>query len=64
MKGVNYITDSKGKKIAVTIDMQTLRKGKQAVEDLMDVIVAEDRMNESRISFDSVKKNLKRKGKL
>lgn len=64
MKGVSYITDSKSRKRAVVIDLKTLKEYDEQIEDLFDVIIAESRRNEPSISWEGLKKRLKKKGKL
>lgn len=64
MKGISYITNKKNKKTAVVIDLKTLHKFEEQIEDLFDVIIAESRVEEPSVSWENVKKNLKKKGKL
>ena len=64
MKGVSYITNNKNKKTAVVIDLKTLKKFDEQVEDLFDAIIAESRAEEPSVSWETVKKSLKKKGKL
>lgn len=64
MKGVNYITDKNNNKTAVVIDMKTLQQYDDKLEDLLDVLIAESRAAEPTVSWEKVKKNLKKKGKL
>ena len=64
MKGVRYITDSKNRKKSVVIDLKTIEKYDENIEDLFDVIIAESRKDEPSVSWGSVKKKLKSKGKL
>jgi hypothetical protein len=64
MKGVSYITDNKNRKTAVVIDLKTLEKFDDQIEDLFDVIIAESRKDEPTVSWEQVKKNLQKKGKL
>jgi hypothetical protein len=64
MKGISYITDDKNRKTAVVIDLKTLNKQAEAIEDLLDVIIAESRREEESIPFEKVVKSLKKKGKL
>jgi hypothetical protein len=64
MKGVSYITNSKNRKTAVVIDLKTLEKFDDQIEDLFDVIIAESRKGESTVSWEQIKKNLQKKGKL
>ena len=61
MKGIQYLTDEKGKKIAVQID---LSKHGEIWEDIYDAIVVRQRQHEPRESLGSVKKHLKKLGKL
>ena len=46
MKGVSYVTNDKNEKIAVQIDLKTLGKHQEAVEDLLDIIIAESRKDD------------------
>ncbi len=64
MKGISYITDSKNRRQAVVINLKTFKKHEEEIEDLLDVIIAESRKDEPSISWEEVKKKLKRKGKL
>jgi hypothetical protein len=64
MKGVRYITDSKNRKKSVVIDLKTIEKYDENIEDLFDVIIAESRKDEPSVSITEVKKKLKNKGKL
>lgn len=61
MQGIQFVTDDKGRKVAVQID---LRKYGAIWEDIYDNLVAESRKNEPRVSLESVKKRLKKNGKL
>lgn len=64
MKGVSYITDDKNRKKAVVIDLKTLEQNQEAIEDLLDIIVAESRKNDPKVSWEEVKKGLRKRGKL
>jgi len=64
MKGISYITDDKNNRTAVVIDIKTLEKYEQHIEDLLDVIIAESRRDEESISWEKAVKSLKKKGKL
>lgn len=64
MKGVNYVTDDKNRKVAVQIELKLLEKYDEEIEDLIDGIIAESRKNEERVPLDKVIKGLKKKGKL
>jgi hypothetical protein len=61
MRGINYVTDDDGKRVAVQID---LTKYGELWEDFFDVLTAKRRENEPRESLASVKKRLQKKGKL
>ncbi len=61
MKGISFVTDDKGKKIAVQID---LKQYDEIWEDIYDSIIARKRLHEPRESLESVKKHLRKLGKL
>jgi hypothetical protein len=61
MTGIQFITDEKGRKTAVIID---LKKHRALWEDIEDVLVSESRRNKKRIPFDKVKADLIKQGKL
>jgi hypothetical protein len=64
MKGVSYITDSQKRLKAVQIDISTLEKYEEQIEDLLEGIIASSRKGEPASSLADVKKRLKKKGKL
>ena len=64
MKGVTYITDSRQRVKAVQIDIKTIEKYEDELEDLLEGIIASSRKGEASSSLDDVKKRLKKKGKL
>jgi len=64
MRGVSYITDNKSRKKAVVIDLKTLERYDEQIEDLFDAIIAESRRDEPTITWDDLKKRLRKKGKL
>ena len=64
MKGITLIKDETHNKRFVQIDVDTLRKFEERVEDLLDVIIAESRKDEESVSWEQVKKGLKKKSKL
>ena len=64
MKGITLIKDETHNKRFVQIDVDTLQKFEERVEDLLDAIIAESRKDEEIVSWDAVKKELKKKGKL
>jgi len=61
MRGIQYITDDRGKKRAVVIDLE--RYG-ELWEDFYDSLIARRRASEPRESLQSVKKRLRKQGKL
>jgi hypothetical protein len=64
MKSVTFLTDKKRNREILQIDLKTLSKNPEELEDLVDVIVAESRKNEKDISLADAKKILKKNGKL
>lgn len=61
MEGINYVTDEKGRKIAVLIDLE---KNRELWEDIYNSLVARSRSGEPRESLESVKKRLRKARKL
>ncbi len=61
LKGIQFVTDPKGKKTAVQID---LKKHRELWEDFYDVLIAKQRKDEPRESFRSVKARLYQARKL
>ena len=61
MQGIQYVTDDKGQKIAVQIN---LKKFGEIWEDFFDNLLSRQRADEPRESIDSVKERLKKQGKL
>jgi hypothetical protein len=61
MEGIHFVTNEKGKKIAVQIDLE--RYG-DAWEDLYDQLVAEQRSDDKREPYEAVRKRLIKAGKL
>lgn len=64
MKGVTFITDETHNKRFVQIDIDQLEKYQNKIEDLLDVIIAENRKDDEEISWEKVKAELKASGKL
>ncbi len=64
MKGISYITDGHNKKKSVIIDIKVIENNQEAIEDLLDIIVAESRKDEPTVSWEEMKKKLHKKGKL
>jgi len=61
MEGVQFVTNDKGEKTAVLID---IKKHSELWEDIYDIITARLRANEPRESLESVKKRLHNQNKL
>jgi hypothetical protein len=61
MTGIQFVTDEKGRKIAVQID---LKKHQQLWEDIEDMLISRSRRHEKRIPLSRVKANLVKSGKL
>ncbi len=61
MEGIQFVTNDKGKKIAVMIDLQ---KYGELWEDFYDSLTARLRADEPRETLASVKKRLRKQGKL
>ena len=60
MNGIQYVTDKKGRKVAVQID---LKKHRELWEDIEDVLVSHSRRHEKRIPLEKVKTRLMNSGK-
>ncbi|HVT45920.1 MAG TPA: hypothetical protein VMT00_16205 [Thermoanaerobaculia bacterium] len=61
MEGIRFLTDEKGHKVAVQIDLE--RYG-EMWEDFYDQLVAEERKDDKRIPLSALRKRLVRAGKL
>ncbi len=61
MTGIQYVTDDKGRKVAVQLD---LKKHQGLWEDIEDVLVSRSRRHEKRIPLEKVKAGLIKSGKL
>lgn len=61
MKGVQFVVNELGEKTAVVID---LKKHSQVWEDFYDAAVARQRQSEPRETLETVKRKLRRRGKL
>ena len=61
MTGIQYVTDERGRKVAVQID---LKKYRELWEDIDDVLVSRSRRREKRIPLEKVKAGLIKSGKL
>jgi hypothetical protein len=61
MEGIQFVTNDRGQKVAVMID---LRKYGEVWEDFYDGLIARLRAGEPRETLESVKKSLRAQGKL
>jgi hypothetical protein len=61
MNGIQFITDDKGRKTSVVID---LKKHKALWEDFWDGLISESRRKEKGIPFEKVKADLIKRGRL
>lgn len=61
MEGIQFVTDDKGQKVSVLID---LTKYGELWEDFYDSLIARQRAHEPRESLEHVKKRLRKQKKL
>ena len=61
MTGIQFVTDEKGRRVAVQID---LRKHKALLEDIEDLLVSRSRRHEKGIPLGEIKADLIKRGKL
>ena len=61
MNGIQFVTDEKGRRVAVQID---LRKYGAIWEDFWDGLISESRRKEKGIPFEKVKADLVKRGRL
>ena len=64
MKGVTFLKDEKNNKQILQIDVKEIAKNPSKFEDLMDVVIAEARKDEKKVTWENAKKQLKKAGKL
>ncbi|HAN17180.1 MAG: hypothetical protein A2X13_06105 [Bacteroidetes bacterium GWC2_33_15] len=63
MKGISFVTNAKGEKVGLMIDLKDHDKViNEYIEDLFDLIDINFRKNEETFSWDETRKNLKEKG--
>jgi len=60
MKGVEILYDDKGNKRYVQLDVATIVKDPELVEELLDVIICEARKNEPSITLAELKARAKK----
>lgn len=61
MEGIQFVTNHKGKKVAVLIDLDVHG---ELWEDIYDQLLAEERKSDKRLPYETVRKRLVRSGKL
>jgi len=61
MTGVQFVTDAKGRKVAVLID---LKKHGARLQDFWDGLISESRRKEKGIPLETVKADLIKRGRL
>jgi len=61
MNGIQFVTDDKGRKVAVQID---LKKHGQALEDFWDGLISESRRKQKGVPLEKVKADLIKRGRL
>lgn len=61
MRGIRFVTDERGRKIAVQID---LKRYGQMLEDFWDGLISESRRAEKGIPFEKIKADLVKLGRL
>ena len=61
MTGIQFVTDDKGRKVAVQID---LKKYGSVLEDFWDGLISESRRKEKGTSIAKIKADLKKQGRL
>jgi hypothetical protein len=61
MTGIRFVTDEKGHKVAVQID---LKKYGARLEDFWDGLVSESRRNEKGIPIEKIKADLVKRGRI
>ena len=64
MKGVTILKNEMNNRKIVQFDVKEIAKSPAKFEDLLDVLVAEERSNEKDISWKDVKMQLKKAGKI
>jgi len=61
MTGIQYVTDEKGRKVGVLVD---LKKHGAIWEDFWDGLVSESRRKEKEIPLEKIKADLVKRGRL
>ncbi|MCW3121789.1 MAG: hypothetical protein JWQ38_1281 [Flavipsychrobacter sp.] len=65
MKGISFVTDETHNRRYAQIDLKGIAKyDDDALEDLMDILIAEARKDEKSVPWESVKSELIQEGKI
>jgi len=64
MKGVRILRDEATGKRFIQIEFDTIKRHRAELEDLFDVLLAEEAMDDEKISWEMAKAMLKKAGKL
>ena len=64
MKGVTLLYDESNKRRLLQLDLDEVAKDEEALEDLFDIIIAESRKDDEKISLDELTELLKKDKKL
>jgi hypothetical protein len=61
MNGIQYVTDEKGRKVAVQID---LKKYGSVLEEFWDGLISESRRKEKGVPLEKIKADLIKRGRI
>jgi len=61
MSGIQFVTDAKGRKVAIQID---LKKYGDRLQDFWDGLISESRRKEKSVPLEDIKADLKKRGRL
>lgn len=64
MKSIKFVVNEKNEKTAIQIDLKSIDRNRNAIEELLDGIIAESRKKEVKVPLSKVINNLKKSGKL
>ena len=64
MKGVSILYDEVNNRRLLQVDLNEIDKDEEGLEDLFDIIIAERRKDEEKISLEELTALLKKEGKL
>ncbi len=64
MKGFSVLADKLNNKKILQIDIKELVKQPEKFEDMVDILIAEERKQEKNIEWEDAKKILRKSGKL